>query len=333
MRCSMAETFPVRRHNFGSDIYFYAPGLKRYETSEFRPKEPHGFVPISITGTGCALNCAHCGGRLLKSMRPAQSKGKLLEVCQCLAERGARGVLVSGGCDLRGRVPLLPYLEEIQQIKRRLPLSVIVHTGLVNEELAAGLREAGIDGAMLDIIGSDRTIQEVYHLNATIQDYESSLALLTQQGVPAMPHIVLGLHYGRLLGEETALQMIAHYPIATLVLVVLTPLTGTAMETVTPPEASELGHFFAKARLALADTPILLGCARPAGEKGRTIERLAIDAGLNGIAFPGEGTVKYARHKGLAPRFLETCCALSPLSPWLSRPIKKAVDFGTTAFS
>lgn len=332
MRLSLTRAFQARQQNFASDIHFYAPGLKRYETSEFRPREPYSFVPISVTGAECALRCCHCGGKLLESMRSAQGKGKMLELCQYLADRGAKGVLVSGGCDSQGRVPLLPYIEEIKQIKKKLSLSVIVHTGLVDEELAAGLREAEIDGAMLDMIGATETIQEVYHLNATIQDYEKSLALLIQENIPTMPHIVLGLHYGRFLGEEAALEMISHYPIAALVLVVLTPLADTPMETVSPPAANELGHFFARARLTFPATPVLLGCARPAGEKRRAIDRLAIDAGLNGIAYPAEGIVKYARYKGLNPKFSETCCSLSPLPQGQGKPGKNSKHSPTMGF-
>ena len=37
----------------------------------------------------------------------------------------------------------------------------------------------------------------------------------------------------------------------------------------------------------------------------------AIDHGLNGIAYPAEGSVAYARSRGLEPRFYDYCCSLT----------------------
>ncbi|MDP2953893.1 MAG: radical SAM protein [Chloroflexota bacterium] len=306
------QGFELRRHNFGRQIYFYAPGLKRYQTAEFHPREPQGFVGVSITGQECSLQCDHCQGKLLQSMWPAQGRGELFALCQRLVAMGTRGVLISGGSDPRGRVPLLERFEEIRRIKEELPLSVLVHTGLVDRELALALKTAAIDGAMIDIIGSDETIRGVCHLQATTAEYEESLASLTQAGVPTMPHIVLGLDHGRLVGEEVALDMAARYPVSVLVVVVLTPLAGTPMDEVAPPGEREIGCFLEKARALLPRTPLVLGCARPAGERKAAIDRWAIRAGVNGIAYPAEGTVRYARRMGLEPRFYETCCALVP---------------------
>ena len=37
------------------------------------------------------------------------------------------------------------------------------------------------------------------------------------------PHIVVGLHYGRVLGEANALDIVSRYPVEALVLVVVMP--------------------------------------------------------------------------------------------------------------
>jgi len=294
------------------EIHFFAPGLKHYETAEFCPAEPQAFVPISVTGAECALQCDHCQGRLLESMRTVRANGELYELCRSLASSGTKGVLISGGADALGRVPLLRYAGEIGRIKA-LGLRVLVHTGLVDEALAQALAEAKIDGAMLDIIGAEDTIRQVYHLQASLADYEASLANLARYGVPAMPHVVVGLHYGHILGEEQALRMIARYPLVALVLVVLAPLAGTPMEGVRPPGVVGIGRLFALARELLPQPPIMLGCARPAGERKRAIERLAIKAGFDGIAYPSDEAVRYARRRGYRPRFHEQCCAIMPV--------------------
>ena len=241
--------------------------------------------------------------------------GGLYALCERLAAAGTRGVLVSGGCDSQGRVPLSAFGEELRRVKERLPLQVIVHTGLVDEATAEALATAGVDGALIDIIGSEETIRRVYHLDATVDAFDRSLALLEEKGIPVLPHIVLGLHYGRFLGEARALEIVASHHVAGLILVVLMPLVGTAMADVRPPEVDQLVGFLDKARRRLPTTPVLLGCARPGGEAKIALDRAAIDAGLNGIAFPAEGMVAYARERGLKVQFHESCCGVGWLLP------------------
>jgi hypothetical protein len=162
---------------------------------------------------------------------------------------------------------------------------------------------------MLDIIGSDDTIEKVYHLKASVADYENSLKNLVDRGVNVSPHVVVGLHYGEILGEYKALEIISRYSIASLVLVVLTPLCNTPMVEIIPPSIEEMKGIFAAAREMFPSTPILLGCARPGGKYRLQLDRLALDMGINGIAYPAEGVVQYASQKGLSPVFSEYCCS------------------------
>jgi uncharacterized radical SAM superfamily protein len=315
--CATGLDFQRFTVNMQNKIVFYAPGLKRYETSEFKQLTPENFLPISVTGTYCALDCDHCKRQLLRFMRPATTPGKLLETCREAVKRGTRGVLISGGCDLRGSVPLEDFFPALSYIKNRLGLKVFVHTGLVGDAQARGLKKASVDAVLIDIIGSDETVREVYHLEAGVAHYQAALRFLTQHEVSIMPHIVLGLHYGKLRGEETALDLVSQYRLKALVIVILTPLLGTPMEAVRPPSCKEVGDFFKKARGRLPATPIILGCARPMGEYKQEVDRLAIDAGLDGIAFPSEGAVSYARERGLEVVFMESCCGLELPSPCL----------------
>ncbi len=303
-----------RRHS-PDGIHFHVPGFKHYETAEFVQRDRREFVAISLTGTSCALRCEHCQGRLLESMYSVPGDGGLYALCERLAANGTRGVLVSGGSDGRGRVPHAAFAADLRRVKERLGLQILVHTGLVDRPMAETLSAAQVDGAMIDVIGSDETIRRVFHLDASVRDFERSLALLDEHGIPSLPHIVMGLHYGEFLGEEAALEMVAGRRVAGLILVALTPLVGTPMEDVAPPRVAEMIAFVEKARLRLPTTPVVLGCARPAGEAKAALDRAAIDIGLNGIAFPAEGTVAYARRNGLKPVFHETCCGVG----WLLR--------------
>lgn len=301
--------------NRSGHIVFYAPGLKRYATEEFSQKTPHNFLPISVTGSECILNCDHCGGQLLKHMRSATTPERLLETCRKAASTGTTGVLISGGCDAYGRVPLKDCFGVIAEVKRSLGLRIFVHSGLVDNDQAEGLRTSDVDAVLIDVIGSDDTIKEIYHLKAGVRDYEASMYELSRHGIPVMPHIVLGLHHGVLKGERTALEIVSRHRLKALVLVILTPLLGTPMEDATPPSVETVGHFFQEARSSMPTTPIILGCARPMGEYKKMVDRLAIDAGLDGIAFPAEGAAAYARSKGLETIFMESCCGLEMPTP------------------
>jgi uncharacterized radical SAM superfamily protein len=292
------------------EIHFYAPGLRRYRTSEYPDHRPERFVAVSVTGAQCALACEHCRSRVLEGMLPL-GRGTLYDLAAAVKAEGARGLLVSGGCDRQGRVPLLRHIPDLERARRELDLVIRVHPGLADEETAAALAGVGVDGAMVDVIGARETIRDVYHLDVEVEEYEAVLARLLRHGVPLIPHIVLGLHHGRMLGEWRALDMIARHRPKVLVLVVLMPLTGTPMAAVTPPSADEIGAFFAAARAAVPDAPITLGCARPLGPLKAEIDRRAVDAGLDGIAYPAEGIVAHARARGLAPRFHDACCGVN----------------------
>jgi uncharacterized radical SAM superfamily protein len=301
----------TRLERFGNAIQFYAPGLKRWQSSEWQPANPRRFLPVSVTGTACALQCDHCKTKVLEGMISLDSERDLFATAARLKQQGTDGVLVSGGSQRHGGVPLLRHVPAMRRVREELGMRVVVHSGVVSPRLAQALAEADVDGVMLDIIGAEETIRQVYHLDLTPADFDRSLALLAERGLRIIPHIVLGLHYGRFLGEWDALEMIASHPVSTLILVVLTPLTGTPMGHLPPPPLADVSDFFAAARARMADTRVNLGCGRPMGELKVALDRAAIDHGLNGIAYPAEGMVAYARERGLEPEFHEYCCSLT----------------------
>jgi len=289
-------------------ILFYAPGFRRYEAAGFH-STPHSFPAISVTGRRCALNCEHCRGIILRHMTPATTPQALYEACLEAWRRGGTGVLVSGGSTLDGSVPLEPFLPTLAKVKRELGLTVVVHTGLVSEEVARGMAEAGVDAAMMDVVGDEETALKVLHLKASPADFERSLSLLERYGVPSVPHVVVGLHYGELRGELKSLEIISRHKPSAVVAVALTPLPGTGMEGVRPPSPEAVARVLAAARLMMPDVPLALGCARPLGDHRVELDRLALELGVDAIAFPSEEAVEEARRLGLRARFLASCCS------------------------
>jgi hypothetical protein len=302
--------FNVRKKNFGSEIHFYAPSIKSYETEDFKNSKSDSFPPFSITGSSCSLKCEHCNAEILKSMAPALTPDELFERAKSIHASGGLGFLLSGGSNSKGIVDILPYINIVKKIKSDFNLKVIVHCGLITEEIADGLSDAGVDSAMLDIIGEEDTIRKIYHLNATVEDYENSLKYLSERKIPCSPHVVIGLKNGKIAGEFNAIDIISNYDISSLVLVGFMPMHNTKMENIVPPEAEEIGEVFLYARKKFAAVPVLLGCERPYGPSKLKIEELAVKSGLNGIAYPSEGIIPFSIKLGLKPKFSEVCCSL-----------------------
>ncbi len=293
---------------FGKSIHFYTPSFMRYE-KPFYNSPPCAFKSISITGNECSLGCKHCGGRVLRTMMPATTPEKLLSVCTQLAKQGCGGCLISGGCLPDGTMPLEPFLPMISRIKHELGLKLVVHTGVIRKSVAEELAKTGVDMALIDVLGSDETIEEIYRLNVRTEDYDSSLTALEESGIPFVPHVIVGLHYGRLLGEFNALRMISKHNPSGLVIIALIPLRGTAMGQSEPPKPDDVARVIAEAKLLLPRTPVALGCMRPSGRHRVTTDVLAVNAGVNAIAYPEDEAVERARILGLKMHFHPACCA------------------------
>jgi uncharacterized radical SAM superfamily protein len=289
-------------------VRFYAPSFKYYKTSHHR-SQPNQFPTISVTGTGCALNCKHCEAKVLETMHAAGAPQKLFAVASQLRRNGALGCLVSGGCLADGSVPLNQFIPAIRKIKQELGLTVFVHTGIIDPPTAEALKHAEADAALIDVIGDDETIREVCNLNATTKDYENSLNALHAVGLRLVPHIIVGLSGGKLKGEFHALQMIAASEPSAVVIIAFMPIHGTAMAHVKPPTPADIARVTATARLMFPRIPIALGCMRPKGRQHAETDILALKAGADAIAFPSEEAIQYAEAEGYSRSFSSYCCA------------------------
>ena len=289
-------------------IRFYAPSFMYHKTRYYNSSTTD-FQTISLTGVACALNCKHCGGKVLETMQSAESPESLFKLATKLKQKGSLGCLISGGCKPDGSVPLAPFISTIEKIKRELGLTIFVHTGIIDSDVALALKNAGVDAALIDVIGSNETISQVYNLNVTIKDYAASLKILQDAGLNLVPHVIVGLDNGKLKGEFEALKMIAAVRSSAIVIIAFMPIRGTAMARVKPPQPAKIAKVIATARLMFPKTPLVLGCVRPKGKHRVETDVLALKAGADGIAFPSEKAIKYAEGEGCTLTFSSYCCA------------------------
>jgi uncharacterized radical SAM superfamily protein len=273
--------------------------------------EERGRYPaISITGDLCALQCEHCKGKLLEPMLKAEDPGRLEEMCRQFAMNGARGILLTGGSDKKGMLPWKQYEKTIKKIKDNTALFISAHTGFIDPQTAKLLKQAGVDQALIDVMGDEETATRVYHLSS-LEQVHSALKGIKNSGLELVPHIVAGLYYGSIKAEHEALKIIRRYRPGALVIVVLTPLQGTPMYNISPPPPLEIGRLIARARLMMPEVPISLGCERPRNKNGYMMEKLAIRAGANRMAVWSDYAIQEVKSLDLKPQFQDTCCSLS----------------------
>jgi hypothetical protein len=239
----------------------------------------------------------------------AKSPDQLVSQCRRLAARGNYGVLISGGCNAEGRLPWDRFFPAIRRIKSETELFISVHSGLVDTPDAFRLKEAGVDQVLIDVIGDDETFKTVYHLPFGVDRIEASMTALQRAGIPIIPHIVCGIHYGGMRGEKNAVAMISRFKVAQVAIVSLMTIPGTPMEKMPPPAPEAVADIVAEVRFAMPQVPVSLGCARQRGN--RRLEVLAVEAGVNHLALPSEEAVESAEAYGLDIRYQETCCSVS----------------------
>jgi uncharacterized radical SAM superfamily protein len=233
-----------------------------------------------------------------------------MKVRHLVHTQGLQGFLLSGGSNRRNEIRYERFYPVVERLKRDFPgLRIAIHTALTDETGARAMEAAGVDTAMMDVIGADETIRQVYHLDRPVEDFEATLAALCTTGMEVTPHIVVGLHYGRMLGEPRAFDIVGRHPVHALVLVVVMPFYA-APGTFETPDPHEVGRIFGLARERLPERQVLLGCARPPGLHKRIVDAYAVMAGLDGIAFPADGAVAVAQAIGRPFHQEHACCSI-----------------------
>jgi uncharacterized radical SAM superfamily protein len=243
-------------------------------------------------------------------MPSVETPPKLKKFCAQLEAKGGVGILVSGGSNSEGRVPLEGFYDALNWVKNNTGLIVNIHTGLLDRRHAEEIASSGVDIVSVDVVGNNDTIRRVYGLRAKVENYLETLHALKDSNVPhVVPHICVGLDYGKIKGEIEALKMAEEIKPETIVLLGLMPTPGTAMEGIDPPLKEDFAMIAAKAKTLCPEASVALGCMRPRFEKGET-EILSIKAGVDRIVLPSNSTVLFAERKGFDINHFDGCCSI-----------------------
>lgn len=293
----LSYAYSLKVQNFGKNLKIYIPNRK--------------FPAISITGSECALNCEHCNKKYLENMKPLQTNRELKQFLINLHKEGGVGALISGGCDPNGAVPLKEFLNTIKEVKQQTNLIINIHTGLINEDTAIQLADTTADIISFDINMDESIIQEIYHLDKTVEDYKHSLELLQNNNLNVVPHICFGLYYGKIHEELKSIKFIKDsIPNPSLIVIIaLIPPKNSDFEIPKPEDISKL---IAVTRIIFPQTEISLGCMRPRGSVKKEIEQLAIKAGITRIEIPSKSTLQWIKKYDpkVSLEFYSACCAI-----------------------
>lgn len=295
----------LSRQHHGPKLGIFLPGM-------FTAYGRKGRYPaVSITGRDCRQGCDHCRGRLLRTMHPAVGSEALYALGKRLAAQGQVGMLLSGGSDPQGRLPWASVLPAIERLSVETDLVLTAHVGRIDAPTAKALKSAGIRQALIDVVGSEGTAQRVLHLPDGLAAQSETLAACGDAGLEVVPHIIIGLDHGQMIGEHNALEMVAELAPKRVVFVVLMPLKGTPLAQATPPSIEEVAAFMAQARMRLPAARHHLGCARPRGRYRSELDALAVRAGINALAIPSDGALEQAQRLGVQVTYQDTCCSLA----------------------
>lgn len=276
------------------------------------------FPSISISGEVCGLDCKHCNRQYLSCMRAATTSEELMTLALEAEKNNAAGLLISGGCDAKGRmINLEKLLPTLKRIKKETELVLKLHTGLVDGALAESIVEAEVDIASMEFVGSDVSVKEIFGLDCGVKGYLDSFINLKDAGMRYIsPHVCVGIHYGKLLGEFNALNLLReHIDPDSLVIIVFRPTKGTALEHVPSPAADDVGRFTAHARKLFPEKKILLGSLRPrttgSGDDGTIrdprldIEIAALHNGIDAVEIPSPPFIRIMKERGIRLKRIE----------------------------
>ncbi len=267
------------------------------------------FPPVSVTGSRCDLRCSHCRGHYLGHMPDVSTPDRLRDFCVRLDEGGGVGLLISGGSTVDGHVPLKPFLPTIAWVKENTGLIVNLHTGMLDAVEAKEIASTGADIVSVDVVGSQETLREVYGLKTSVEEYNATLTNLVDACVPQVaPHICVGLHYGRVLGEHRAVEIAAGIDPEVMVFLGLIPTENTPMADVPPPPLEEITGLISEAKRLSPRTDVSLGCMRSRDYK-LELDWAAVEAGADRVALASRSTEQRALDAGYKVIHLDGCCA------------------------
>ncbi|WP_174301703.1 biotin synthase BioB [Caulobacter sp. S45] len=300
----------------------------------FDPAEVQLSQLLSIKTGGCAENCGYCsqsasfdtGLRATKLMEPGMV---LAEAARAKAAGAGRFCMGAAWRDLKDRD--LPRLEAMISGVKALGLETCATLGMLRQDQARRLRQAGLDYYNHNLDTSPEYYGEVV-TTRTYQHRLDTLEHVRSVGLKTCCGGIVGMGEGRAdrVGLLHALATLPEHP-DSLPINALVPIEGTPLSGSTPVDGIEFVRTVAVARIVCPRAMVRIAAGREG--MSRELQALCLSAGANSIfvggrllttPLPGEDADSaLMRDLGLRaiPADAEPAASRAPVALPASRPV------------
>jgi lipoyl synthase len=253
---------------------------------------------ISLSGRGCAFDCAHCNKHYLKHMDNLDSD----------IPENVTSLLISGGLKKDGQSFILDKKDELLDLKKKKKYKFNSHVGFVDEQEVEELAKI-VDYVSFDFVSDPEVIKKVYKIEKTKEEYINMYKILSAK-LPVHPHITIGIDEGKIHWEYEAIDELYKLGADRLVFNVLIPTPGTEFEGVEPPDLEEVRKVLQHARKVFEGKLVIIGCMRPAGGYRLELDKIAVEEGVDRIVQPTPKARQLAEEMGLEISNSYECCVI-----------------------
>jgi len=230
-----------------------------------------------------------------------ESGDGMIRLVDEIVNSGGTGILVSGGCDVRGKVPLQRAEDAIRYAAGK-GLKVNVHAGLIDRKEAERLVSAGVSAFSVDVHQDPDTIRSVLHLDTGPSVYADTIDNIIKAGGRPVAHLTVGFGTADLV---LSADLVKKKGLKDVILLALVPTKGTMTENSLVSEDAIVDSV----KMLIGERfDVTLGCMRP--RVHRDLEIRCIQAGVRNIANPSRGTISWARENGFKVVEKRTCCCI-----------------------
>lgn len=221
----------------------------------------------------------------------AENPDMFVKLIDNLVENDVKGVLISGGFNREGYLPIEPFLPVIKNVKKKHDLVICVHIGLAHAKLIEELGAVEVDVIDYEFTLDQQYIRELRGLNRNVEDYVNTMDFMIQNGLNVVPHVPLGF-----TDNHNAVLETIHYLSKRSVGNIVFVINVDSKKPSLPSFVLDTLRYVRKS----CSKEITLGCMRPYWLK-KSIDRLVIVENLvDRIANPvGEHRVVF-----------EACCSI-----------------------
>lgn len=242
---------------------------------------------LSIKTGGCPEDCGYCAQssayETSVQAMPLLSVAEVQERATRAKELGATRFCMGAAWRGPRNGPQFERVLEMVRAVRQLGMEACVTLGMLTEEQAQRLREAGLTAYNHNLDTSRRYYQQIVSTR-TYDDRLATLRAVQRAGVAVCCGGILGMGESEddrlaLLAELTALDT----PPESIPINCLVPAPGTPLEHAPPVDAIQLVRFVATTRIGFPRARVRLSAGR--NQMSRELQILCFLAGANSIFF------------------------------------------------